>query len=315
MNGVRKKRVGRKGTTPWYTSGDSFVFRVVSKVCASLDINGLFKIRLILCDLYKQLKELYNQQLEELRKNGLVVHRGVLMLKHELDAFKNIGEWCVTRPFLSTTTDESMAKIYAGHCPVNEEKVSVMMTMKIDSKQIDDSLLAHIEHVSVFPEEKEVMLFKGLVFRIESCTDLMPESTHSVHIQMVRGEAEVEIERKLRKKHLLLTSGGSSPLLSLFGLLKQKYYHQHVGIQPEQSFHNQQPSSQQVSEQFSFVTDTGNQPGNVSVFFIVTFNNDLLQGFHNLETLDNSLYHTEIELGGNPILENVLSVRRLNRFG
>ena len=255
----------KKDAIHWYTKPNSFIFRIVSKVCGSLDIDGSFRIRLILCDMYQQLKELYEKQLEQLKGNDLVVHRGVPMSRQELDGIKNTGELYMTRPFLSTSTDISVARKYYGDCKPNEEKVSVMITMKIGSKQIEDSILARINEVSANPDEEEVMLFRKMIFRIESYNEIKTESTYSVHIKMVHGEEEAEIEKSLYKKYLVLAGGGITPALGLLGLLKLTNQHSNVGGQTGQIPHSLQLSNPQMNEQLSSVTNMDNQTASVSV--------------------------------------------------
>ena len=249
----------------WYTRGDTFIYRIVNRVCGSLDIAGSFESRLILCDMYQQLKEFYERQLEQLKAKDLIVHRGVLMSRHELDSFKDIGKNYVGRSFLSTTRSMAVARRYYGDCKPNEEKVSVMITMEIDSKQIEDSILARIHEVSQFPDEKEVMFFKRMIFRIKFYNEIKTESTYSVHIKMVHGEEEAKIEKSLRKKYLILSAGGTIPALGPFGVLQSIDQHSTVGGQTARIPHSLQSSNPQMNEQFSSVTNIDNPTVSVSV--------------------------------------------------
>ena len=249
----------------WYTRSNTFIYRIVNKVCGSLDIDGLINIRLILCDMYEQLKELYEKQLEQLKANDLVVHRGVRMLRRELDSILKKGKLYVTRPFLSTSTDELVAQDFLGNCSVSKNEVSVMITMKIGSKQIEDSILARINEVSANPDEEEVMLFRGQVFRVDDYIEIQDESTYAVHIQMVRRKDEVEIEKSLRKKYLILSAGGTIPALGPFGVLQSIDQHSTVRGQTARIPHSLQSSNPQMNEQFSFVTNIDNQTVSVSV--------------------------------------------------
>ena len=249
----------------WYTRSDTFIYRIVNRVCGSLDIAGSFQIRLILCDMYQQLKKFYERQLKQLKAKQLIVHRGVLMSRHELDSFKDIGKNYVGRSFLSTTRSMAVARRYYGDCKPNEEKVSVMITMEIDSKQIEDSILARIHQVSQFPDEKEVMFFKRMIFRIKYYDEIDDGSTYSVHITMVHREEEAKIEKRLYKKYLILVGTAITPTLGLLGLLKLTNQHSNVGGQTARIPHSLQSSNPQMTEQFSSVTNIDNQTVSVSV--------------------------------------------------
>ena len=248
-----ERNYDKKDAIRWYTRSDTFISRIVGKVCARLDPHGAFKTRLILCDLYEQLKELHDKQLEGLRRNDLVVHRGALISEDELNGLKKIGELCMTRPFLATTTDESVAKSFSGDRKNGKEKIPVMITMKIDSKQIEDGLLARIDEVSANPDEKEVMLFRRLLFRIKSYDEIKDGSTYLVHIEMIRREEEIKIERSLRKKHLLLATATSSPLLNLLHLLQLTDYYRNIAGQAGQTHVSEQYPNPQTRKQLSSV--------------------------------------------------------------
>lgn len=258
----------KKDAIYWYTRSGSFIFRIVSKTCASLDIEGLFNIRFILCDVYHQVKELYEQQRHLLREDFLEVHRGVFLQKYDLDRLSNKVELFVARPFLSTSTDQSVACAYCAKISNNTELVSVMITMKIDPAQIESNPIARIHEVSAHADEREVILSKRFVFSIDDYIEMPDESPYSYHIKLIHGEEEAGIERNLRLKYLLAIAGTSCPFLGLLGLLKMINHDQYAAKYAELMSRALQSSNPGLAKQISTTANTyNNPPTTVSVSF------------------------------------------------
>jgi hypothetical protein len=199
----------------WYTRPNSFIFRIVCRTCASFDLNTFFKIRFFLRDLYMQLQQLHQQQLTTLLQTDLLVHRGVMMSQDELRCMRTIGDLFVTRNFLSTTTDEDVARLFSGDGIVRERQASALVSMHIDREELSEKPVAFINEVSQISPEDEVMLSMGTVFRIVSYEEVNGDSTYVVKIKMIRSKEEQEIEKELTRFHLLAATAASSPLLGM----------------------------------------------------------------------------------------------------
>ena len=254
----------------WYTRPDTFIFRIVSQTCASLDIEGIFNIRLLLCDLHHQLKELYEQQLDLLRVDCLEVHRGAFLQNDELDRLSREGGLFVARPFLSTSSFQSVASAFCVRSTTDTELVPVIITMKIDSAQIEDNPIARIHEVSACHDEHEVMLSKRFLFQTKSFEKMTAESSYSFHITMVHGGDEAEIERELRRKYLLASTGMSCPFLGLLGLLKLLNHDQSAMNYAKLMSHALQSSNPRLAEQISSTANTANPSTTVSVSFCLS---------------------------------------------
>jgi len=95
------------------------------------------------------------------------VYRGMTITRGEFAQYKE-GDIVMTRSFLSTSQDQNKAKLFmpvsdTNKQPVNEdEKQPVMCIYKV----INPRSSLYIETLSIFPEEKEVLIVPFAVFRI-----------------------------------------------------------------------------------------------------------------------------------------------------
>ena len=197
----------------WYTKNNS-IFRIVSRACASPDINTFFRIRFFLRALHKQLQQLHDEQLATLLQTDLLVYRGVKMSSEELSRLQTIGNLFVTRNFVSTTTAEDVACMFSGDGIMNENQISVLICMHIDREETSEKPIAFISEISQFADEAEVMLSMGIVFRVVSCRETTHDLNHSIKIKMVRGREEQEIEKKLSRLRFFGSIAMSSPFLT-----------------------------------------------------------------------------------------------------
>jgi hypothetical protein len=96
-----------------------------------------------------------------------ISYRGMSITRNELAEYK-VGDFVLTRSFLSTSEEQDKAKLFTSDSndkkqPVNQdEKQPVMCVYTVINPQ--SSL--YIETLSVFPEEKEVLIVPFAVFRI-----------------------------------------------------------------------------------------------------------------------------------------------------
>ncbi|CAF3951105.1 unnamed protein product [Adineta steineri] len=183
----------------WYTKNASFVNYIVSETCATSSATNYFNIRFILRDLYLQLQKLHDEQ-SSTWPEILIVHRGKVIPRIELDQLPKKDEYVMTRDFLSVSTDPEIANIFSsvGSSQNGSDEVSVIISMHIDREEVASKPIAFIEECSDFPLEKEVLLPMGIVLRIDSYKEILDDdSPCSVEIKMIRGKEEKEIEKKL----------------------------------------------------------------------------------------------------------------------
>jgi hypothetical protein len=240
----------------WYTRADSFVFRIVSKTCASLDFSALFKIRFILRDLYVQLQKLHREQLETLLQRDLTVYRGKTLTQVELNRLKVKGELFVTRHFLSTTTEEDVANMFFDVGLRNEDKVSVLISMHIERTEMQEKPIAFLGELSQFSDESEVMLPMGLVFRTNSYEEICENASYSYKITMVRGKDEKKIEKNLSQFHLIAQTGASCATLGMAIFLRSIQNGEHVGKYCNLMSRALKSSNNQLAEQLATMSNS-----------------------------------------------------------
>jgi hypothetical protein len=110
----------------WYT-GDSFVWRTISQVLRSSNVDAMFKLRYTLTDLYAHLNESYKQKRSYFLQVPVeTFYRGQSMSSKEFDSFKELrGSIISINIFLSTTTSIQVARTYAGKHHENPDLIAV----------------------------------------------------------------------------------------------------------------------------------------------------------------------------------------------
>jgi hypothetical protein len=260
----------------WYTNPDTFIFRIISKTCATFDIGVLFKIRFILHDVYVQLKELYTKQLENLLQGDIIVHRGMMMPTSELNCLQNKGELFITRNFLSTTMNKEIAKTFAGDGATEENKKSVVISMKIVHSEMQDKPIAFIGDHRAHGSEEEVMLSAGMVFRVDSYEEVPAGSRRPLVINMVRGKDEKQIEKKLEKFHLLAQTGASCTALGMVIFLASTQNGQHASSYATLMPRALESSNSQIAEQLSGLSNNINVHSTTVSLLRFTYKYDIL---------------------------------------
>jgi hypothetical protein len=248
----------------WYTDPESFVFRIVSKTCANLDIVTLFETRLILRDLYVRLQKLHEEQLQNLLQQDITVYRGKMMSKNELNCIKINQGLFITRHFLSTSTNKDVAIAYSGNGAIATEEVSVLISMKIDRPEMQDKPIAFIGDHSQSGSESEVMLPMGIVFRFDSIEEVRIESRYSVVINMIRGKDERQIEKNLSRFLLVAQTGATCATLGMIPFLVSTGNHQHIETYSKFMSHALKSSNPEVAQQLSAMSNSNIQPALVS---------------------------------------------------
>ena len=137
------------------------------------------------------------------------------MSQEELRSLKKKKNMFITRSFLSTSCGEDVGRIFAGHRTTPENKIRVMLCLRIEHSEIQDKPIASIAHLSFVNDEYELMLPLGLVFRTELYEEMNEAGEQYAKITMIRGEDERKIEQELLHMSHAMLSGAAG---SLFGL-------------------------------------------------------------------------------------------------
>ncbi|CAF3909010.1 unnamed protein product [Rotaria magnacalcarata] len=151
----------------WFTKPDSFLSRIVGIACGSYDLNRMFQIRFFLSDLYRQLKNVHNEQIRDFFSNVVHVYRGKSITEEEFNCL--VPEtYCITRGFLSMSRAQSVANGFSGDDQSTDNKVSVILDIEIDVELARKKPIAFIGHLSAVEHEDEVLFSAGIVLRVVS---------------------------------------------------------------------------------------------------------------------------------------------------
>ena len=153
----------------WYTR-DSFVYRLVNQAMRSQNPDIIYKYRFFINDLIRHLDTLYEATKQDVPKDRwLVVYRGQGMRLKELNKLKrHIGQEFALNSFYSATLDRDMAMEYALVSTNGLDILSVLVVLHMDRTLVHIRPFACVEHFSVIPAEREVLISMGSVFRLES---------------------------------------------------------------------------------------------------------------------------------------------------
>jgi tetratricopeptide (TPR) repeat protein len=199
----------------WYTR-DSFLYRLLNKAFRIDDIDIIFKFRFIIIDLFQQLKTLHRDFLQSSDTKYLTVYRGQRLSTSELKLLEtNIEGLISLNTFLSTTTSSTIAAEFSGCASALEtdEIKSVIFEMEIDMLLVDDTKRPYspITNQSSMPNENEVLLSMGIVFRID-CVEQVNEKLW--HIKL-RSTNEADNQVKVLMDHLKDEIGKTTDLTVL----------------------------------------------------------------------------------------------------
>jgi tetratricopeptide (TPR) repeat protein len=183
----------------WYTK-DSFLYRLLNKSLRVQNIDSLFGLRFLIRNIAQQLQN-YQCQLP------MTLYRGQRILPEELEVLKQSkGKLISINPFFSTTRDREVAHAYIGASddnPVDKEVERVLFEIYANPCRDGVKPFADISSFSAFPDEEEVLMMLGSVFRINDI----------IHL----GEGSIWIV------NMTLCSDNDHDLKSVFDHMKNQY--------------------------------------------------------------------------------------------
>jgi tetratricopeptide (TPR) repeat protein len=146
----------------WYTR-DTFLYRLLNESLRVQDIDSLFGLRFIICDIEQQLRQ--NQC-----SSAVCLYRGQLIAKEELEILRQSkGELISMNSFLSTTLEREVALLFVPSPNENKDNKlkSVLFEIDVDPRRKGIKPFADISSLSAFPVENEVLMMAGSVFRLD----------------------------------------------------------------------------------------------------------------------------------------------------
>ncbi|CAF1248388.1 unnamed protein product [Adineta steineri] len=145
----------------WYTR-DSFLYRVLNKALRMQDTNILFLFRFFIRDITKQLRD-------HQYPSAITLYRGQIISKKELKLFEESNRKFVSiTSFFSTTFDSAVALNYLDSELIDDDLQSVLFEIHADPSENQSKPFAETTSISYFPDEREVLMMLGSVFRIDS---------------------------------------------------------------------------------------------------------------------------------------------------
>ncbi|CAF0929961.1 unnamed protein product [Rotaria sp. Silwood1] len=163
-----------KHAIKWYTT-DCFIYRIINESLRNESIDLIFKLRYFINDLHNELAQMQSNFLSLLSPNlsVLTLYRGLKMDWNQLEELRrNKGNLVSTNSFLSTTSDYEAACFFAGDGSVDQDDVSVIFEISVNTKVKHSIPFAKIDYKSIFEHEDEVLFSIGAVFRVGETEEL-----------------------------------------------------------------------------------------------------------------------------------------------
>ena len=145
----------------WYTR-PTFLYQVLNQAFLAQNIDLLFLFRFSIRDL--------RHQLEQYRCLSRVrIYRGQLMSNDEVRSLQDaVGEFISINSFFSTTMNRDVALFFLGDCEVFNNLQRVLFEIDADPHLNGIKPFANISSVSHCPDEQEVLVMIGSIFRLIS---------------------------------------------------------------------------------------------------------------------------------------------------
>ncbi|CAF3665615.1 unnamed protein product [Rotaria socialis] len=170
-----KQTYSSKQALLWYTK-ESFLYRLLNKALRVQNIDLLFLFRFFIHDIH--------QQLQQLRCSSPIrVYRGQAMSIEELNVLQSsIGQLISMNSFLSTSANRDLALFYLGNSTALDASPRVLFEIDADPRLDSAMPFANITAHSHFPDEEEILMMLGSIFRIESIQHQREKDSQLVHI-------------------------------------------------------------------------------------------------------------------------------------
>ncbi|CAF2416951.1 unnamed protein product [Rotaria sp. Silwood2] len=168
----------------WWYSHNSIMFRSMNEALISGNISTIYSYRYIIKLLCRQLKTLHKEYKKSISNKKLHLYRGqrlklpliLLIANHKNDLIS-------LNSFVSTTLEEDVAiKFCLGRSKNNDEAVIFEIDIDLNSEQ--SIPFADIRNVSRFPEEEEILISIGSIFRIESVDFDEEKELYKIHLSL-----------------------------------------------------------------------------------------------------------------------------------
>lgn len=213
----------------WYTR-QSFLYRILNKALRMQDVDILYLFRFFIRDLERQIDQ-------HRCTSCITVYRGQLVSNSELDTLKDsIGEFISMNSFLSTSIDRRTAVSFLYSSDIDDELQRVLFEIDADGRLDLIKPFANISSLSFFPEEQEILMMIGSVFRLIN----IQHTKDRLWVIQMRLCSDNDHDLKSIYDHMKETAGvGETTLISFGNVLcnmgkfdsAQKYLHRSLNEQ------------------------------------------------------------------------------------
>ena len=146
--------------------GDSFVYRLVNRALRTGDPDLIHPYRFFINDLYTKLLSIDRNEVEDFE--DLVVYRGQGLTQPELTYLQHyVGQLLTLSSFTSTTVDRALALLFVSP---RENVAPVLFEFQLNSTLSNTRPYSYIASYSAMPDEYEVLVSVGTIFRLNSVT-------------------------------------------------------------------------------------------------------------------------------------------------
>ncbi|CAF1687454.1 unnamed protein product, partial [Adineta ricciae] len=198
----------------WYTK-ESFLYGSLNRALRTQDVETIMKMGFFLKDLHQQIVEFHTAQSKVRENDKFIVYRGQALSPEDLTSIKESqGGLLSFNNFLSTTTDDKIAKYFARKELKNPKVVAIVFQMEINPK-ISSIPFAEVETETCHKGEKETLFSMHTVFRILGAEQLV-DRFWQVNLSLTSdNDPDLKILSDYMKKEL----GEGTPLSKLGHLM------------------------------------------------------------------------------------------------
>ncbi len=185
-------------TSIWWYTRDCFLYEMINRAFRLQEIDVIIKAGFFIQDLQKQIEILYNQPTE---KTILYRGQGLSEIDFEQLCIRRGGLFSFNN-FLSTSTDQNVARLYAESSRENFELIGIIFQIEVDPLILTSTRWASVADKSYYCNaEREILFAMHSVFRV--------------------GEIN-KLESRLWQVQLLLTSDDDEELKKLTEYIRQE---------------------------------------------------------------------------------------------
>ena len=160
----------------WYTR-NSFLYSLLNKALRAQDTDQLLLFHFFIRDIEKQLR--HHQY-----PSSVTLYRGQMISKDEFKLFENsINKLISVTSFFSTSLDLEVALCYIDPYRTHENFQNVLFEIHVDPSQNQSKPFADIASLSYIPDEQEILMMLGSVFRIDSI-DSFNDTTKRIRLTL-----------------------------------------------------------------------------------------------------------------------------------